>query len=67
MGLITWPIVALWRLATTLLALAGRLILTTIGLVLVLAGAVLTITVVGAPLGIPLVVAGLLFVARGLF
>lgn len=64
---ITRPFVALWGLVTTLLGLTGRLIVTLVGLVLVVSGALLTITVVGAPLGIPLVVAGLLFIARGLF
>jgi hypothetical protein len=67
MSLITWPIVALWRLVTTLLALTGRLVLTIVGLILILVGAVLTITVIGAPLGIPLIITGLLFLARGLF
>lgn len=64
---ITWPFVAIWRLVTTLLGLTGRLLVTLVGLVLVVSGALLTITVIGAPLGIPLVVAGLLFIARGLF
>jgi hypothetical protein len=35
--------------------------------VLLLAGGVLTLTVVGAPIGVPLAVIGLLLLARGLF
>jgi hypothetical protein len=51
-----WPVVALWRLVAVLL-----------GVVLFIAGGLLTLTVVGAVAGIPLMIVGLLLIARGIF
>jgi hypothetical protein len=62
-----WPFVALWRLVTGILALTGRLVAVVLGLVFVLVGAVLSATVVGAILGVPLILFGGLLVIRGLF
>lgn len=67
MNVILWPFVALWRLLTGLVALTGRLVAIVIGFALVLVGLVLTVTVIGAVVGIPLIALGLLFVTRGLF
>jgi len=61
------PFVALWRLLTLILELTGRLVAVALGLVLMIAGGLLTATVVGAPLGIPVAVFGLLLLLRGLF
>jgi len=47
--------------------LTGRLVAVLLGLLLLIAGAILTVTVVGAILGIPLLVLGFLLVMRGLF
>ena len=65
--ILLWPFYALWRLVTGILALTGRLVAAVLGIVLVVAGGLLTATVVGAPVGIPLVVRGLLLFARSLF
>jgi hypothetical protein len=62
-----WPAAALWRLLTLVLGLTGRLLAVVIGVVLLLAGGLLTATVVGAPVGIPLCVLGVLLLIRGLF
>jgi len=62
-----WPLVALWRLVTGILMLTGRLVAVILGLVFVLVGAVLSATVVGAILGVPLILFGGLLVLRGLF
>lgn len=67
MSLLTWPFRALWRLATFVVGLTGRLIAVVVGLALVLVGTVLTATVVGAVVGIPLIALGLMLIARGLF
>ena len=64
---IFWPFRAAWRLLTCLLALVGRLAIIVIGLVLCIPGLVLTLTGIGAPVGIPLVVLGVLLMMRGLF
>ena len=44
-----WPVAALWDLLAFVLRLTGRLIGVLISLVLLVLGAVLTMTVVGAP------------------
>lgn len=61
------PFVALWRLLTLILELTGRVLAIVLGLVLMIGGGLLTATVVGAPIGIPLALFGLLLLLRGLF
>ena len=46
-----WPVAALWDLLAFVLRLTGRLVGVLISLVLLVLGAVLTMTVVGAPIG----------------
>ena len=65
--ILLWPFYALWRLVTALLELTGRLVAAVLGVALAVAGGLLTATVVGAPVGIPLLLLGLLLVARSLF
>ena len=62
-----WPFWALWRLVTLILALTGRLLAAVLGLVLMILGALLTVTVVGAIVGIPLIIFGFLLILRGIF
>jgi len=64
---ILWPFYALWRLLTLLLSALGRLLCGVLGAALMVAGVVVTLTLVGAPLGIPLVILGALLVVRALF
>ena len=64
---IFWPFVALWRLVTWILELTGRLVAVILGFVFMAVGAILSITVVGAILGVPLFLFGVLLVFRGLF
>jgi hypothetical protein len=65
--ILLWPFWALWRLVTGILALTGRLVAGVLGIALMAAGALLTVTVVGAPVGVPLAVLGLLLLIRALF
>ena len=64
---ILWPFVALWDLLAFILRLTGRLVGVVIGLVLMIAGAVLCFTVIGLPIGIPLIVLGFALMIRGIF
>jgi hypothetical protein len=64
---IFWPIAAVWDLLAFVLRLAGRLITGVIGLVLLMAGVLLSFTIVGAPIGIPLAIVGVLLLFRSLF
>lgn len=65
--LLLWPFWAIWRLLTLILNLTGRLIAVILGLVLMVVGAILIITIVALPIGIPVAVIGFLMVMRGLF
>jgi hypothetical protein len=62
-----WPFWALWRLISWIVIFAGRLVAVVIGGVLMIVGILLSITIIGALLGIPLFIVGILLVFRGLF
>jgi hypothetical protein len=65
--LLLWPFWAIWRLLTLILNLTGRLIAVVLGVVLMIVGAILIVTIVALPIGIPIAVIGFLMVLRGLF
>jgi hypothetical protein len=62
-----WPFVALWRLVTLILEMTGRFVAILLGFVLIAVGVLVSLTVVGAVVGIPLALFGLLLIFRGLF
>ncbi len=62
-----WPFRLLWRVVSLVVALTGRVIAIVLGSALVFVGVILTLTLVGAVIGIPLILLGLALVARGLF
>ena len=64
---IFWPFIALWRLITWILELTGRLIAAILGLVFMILGALLTVTVIGAIIGIPLIIFGFALMIRSIF
>ena len=57
----------LWKLVEAIMLITGRLLAVILGLVLMLVGVILSLTVIGAILGVPLFIVGLLLVFRGLF
>jgi hypothetical protein len=64
---ILWPFVALWQLVSFILRFTGRIIGIVIGVVLIMIGGAISLTVIGAIVGIPLMVLGFLLIIRGLF
>ncbi|MCX5638994.1 MAG: hypothetical protein NTX52_15065 [Planctomycetota bacterium] len=62
-----WPFVAVWELLAMVLNVTGRLLAAVLGVALMVVGIVLIVTVVGAPLGIPFVIFGLLLMIRSIF
>jgi hypothetical protein len=62
-----WPFVALWRLLATIVGLTGRFVAMVLGLVFILVGVIVSLTVVGAIVGIPMALIGLLLFLKGLF
>ena len=65
--LLLWPFWVLWRLVLKVFELTGRLVGAILGLVFMIAGIVLTVTVFGAIIGIPLIVFGFMLSLRSLF
>jgi hypothetical protein len=61
------PFIWLWNFIAYIITLTGRFLAVILGIVLMILGAVLTITVVGAIVGIPLIIMGVLLVVRGLW
>lgn len=64
---LAWPFVALWTLLSTILKMTGRLVAGILGIALMIVGIILTVLVVTAPVGIPLIVFGLLLIIRSIF
>ena len=62
-----WPFAALWQLVTGIIKVTGRLVAMLTGLVLMIAGVALSLTVVGAIVGVPLLIFGFMLSVRGLF
>jgi len=62
-----WPLTLLWDLLTAVLALVGRIVCGLLGLALMMVGILVTMTVVGAWVGIPLASLGLLLLVRAVF
>ena len=62
-----WPFYAVWRLLTFILEMVGRLLCGILGIAVMMAGVGISLSVVGAPLGIPLTALGFLLLIRALF
>lgn len=65
--ILLWPFYAIWRLVTFVFEIIGRLLSALLGIGLMFAGVAITLSVVGAPLGIPLAALGFLLLIRALF
>ena len=62
-----WPFAALWKLLAVIVELTGRFLAMVLGLVFILVGGIVSLTVIGAIIGIPLAIVGLLLLLRGIF
>jgi len=65
--ILLWPFYAIWRLLTFVLSVAGRLLCSVLGMAVMVAGVLITMSVIGAPLGIPLAALGFLLLIRAIF
>lgn len=65
--LLLWPFYALWKLLTFVLELTGRLLCALLGIAFMAAGVLMSLSVVGAVLGIPVAAFGFLLAVRALF
>lgn len=67
MKILFWPFIMLWGFIGLLLSLLGRMLTGILGLVFMIVGGVVTLTVIGAVVGVPLAILGALLVGRALF
>lgn len=62
-----WPLSMIWSLASFILEFIGRMLCALIGIVLMVVGVVLTMSIAAAPIGIPLAAFGFLLLIRAIF
>ena len=62
-----WPFWALWKLISGIVEFTGRIVAVILGLVLMIVGVVISLTIVGVVVGAPLIVVGIMLTLRGLF
>ena len=62
-----WPFAMLWHLLASIVALTGRFIAMVLGIIFIFVGVIVSLTLIGAIVGIPLAVIGLLLFLRGIF
>jgi hypothetical protein len=62
-----WPFVALWKLIAGIVEFTGRFVAMVLGIVFIIVGVILSLTIVGAIVGVPLAIIGLLMFLRGIF
>lgn len=65
--LLLWPFYAVWKLLTFILEVLGRILCALLGIAMMATGVAISLSVVGAPLGIPLAAFGFLLTIRALF
>lgn len=64
---ILWPFYAIWKLLTLILSVTGRIICALLGLALMAVGVAISLSIIGAIVGIPLAAFGFLLAIRALF
>jgi hypothetical protein len=62
-----WPFAVVWRLLELILIVTGRILGILLALGLMIVGVAFTMTVAGAPLGIPIAILGFLLMIRSIF
>ncbi len=61
------PFVIVWAIFSFFLKLTGRIVAAVMGLVFMVAGIALSVSMVAAPIGIPLAIFGFLLMLRSIF
>ena len=62
-----WPFAAIWKLLAVIVEMTGRFVAMVLGIVLFVVGVIVSLTLIGAIVGVPLALLGLLLFFRGLF
>ncbi|MGE4283860.1 MAG: hypothetical protein AB7G87_09090 [Clostridia bacterium] len=67
MKILFLPFIAIWKLIELIIEMTGRLAAVILGLVLMIIGIILSVTIVGAFAGVPLAILGFTMMIRGFF
>ena len=62
-----WPFWAIWQLISGIVRLTGRLIAVILGFLLMILGVLVSLTVIGLIIGVPMILFGIMLVIRCLF
>ncbi|MGA7192001.1 MAG: hypothetical protein WBW94_00105 [Anaerolineales bacterium] len=62
-----WPFAMLWHLLATIVGLTGRFVAMILGIIFICVGVIVSLTLIGAIVGIPLAMVGLLLFLKGIF
>jgi hypothetical protein len=62
-----WPFVAIWKLLAVIVEMTGRFLAMVLGIVFIVVGIIVSLTIIGAIVGIPMALIGLLLLLRGIF
>jgi hypothetical protein len=62
-----WPFWLIWKLVVGIIEFTGRIVGAILGLVLMIVGVIVSLTIVGLIIGVPLIIFGFLLVVRSLF
>ena len=62
-----WPFAAIWKLVAVIVEMTGRLVAMILGIELMIEGVIVSLTLIGAIVGIPLAIIGLLLFLKGIF
>lgn len=65
--ILLWPVVLLWRLVSMVVQLTGILLALAIGFIFMVVGVTLSMTVIGAVIGIPLLFLGVMITLRAIY
>ncbi|MBX5446230.1 hypothetical protein [Sphaerobacter sp.] len=65
--ILTFPLMLIWRLTRLIVEAVGRLLAVVIGFVFLVVGTLLTLTGIGAIVGVPLLILGLALMVKGVF
>ena len=60
-----WPFAAIWKLLAVIVELTGRLVAMILGIVLMILGILVSLTILGAIVGIPLAMSGFYCSSKG--
>ncbi len=62
-----WPFYAIAQLVAAILKLTGRFAAALLGFILLVVGGVLSITIIGAVIGLPMMLVGVLLIVKAIF